>query len=146
PEDHAQAGAHERVVVDDDDADAGRDVVAHGAEDLMERRAHRDHGSHAQTTKPPVASSPASRVPPRSVTRSWRPRSPWPDAGRRASRAVPSTDAASARAGRPGTPRVPGVRTMTVSPSSGDPTIRTTTGDAGACLRAFVSPSWTTRY
>ena len=47
-EDHAEAGAHERLVVDEQDADHVRDSI----------------GSTARRTKPPPSRGPASSVPP----------------------------------------------------------------------------------
>ena len=58
-EDHAEAGAHEGLVVDDEDADAHR-------------------GRRALTANPPPGRLPAVSSPPRRSTRSRMPTSPWP--------------------------------------------------------------------
>ena len=97
-EQHRQAGADERVVVDDQDAD----LVAHCG-----------HGSQARSRKSPCSSSPCSSRPPESVARSARPTSPVPEPG------IPVAPAA-----RTGT----GLRTSIVSPSPGAPSTRRSTG------------------
>src|SRR5205823_11067274 len=61
-EDHAEPGAHERLVVDQQDADQTRPST----------------GSCARSTKPPPSRGPASSVPPYNATRSRMPTRPCP--------------------------------------------------------------------
>ena len=63
---HPQPRAHERVVVDEQDADG---------------RAHAGHGRVARRTKSPAASGPCSSSPPASATRSASPTRPVPAPG-----------------------------------------------------------------
>src|SRR6202000_113100 len=74
-EQHRQAAAHERVVVDDHDPDRpARAGVA------VRRRLAHVHGNCAVSWKPPPGSGPWRRVPPASVTRSPTPIRPVPAA------------------------------------------------------------------
>src|SRR5207237_8635922 len=65
-QDHAEAGAHELLIVRDEDAE-------------HQLRAP-SNGSSARTSNPPPARGPAESSPLKSVARSSIPRMPWPDA------------------------------------------------------------------
>src|SRR5690349_20774392 len=110
---HAEPGADQCVVVDDQHADP---------------LAHDGHGSHACSRKWPRSSSPCSRRPPESVARSVRPSRPAPVPG------IFGSAAASAGSG---------LRTSIVRPCPGAPPRPSSTGAEVACLRALVSASWT---
>ena len=62
---HPEAGAHQRLVVDEEDPDAHAATARSGR-------------STARTSKPPPSRGPASSVPPCSATRSRMPSRPWP--------------------------------------------------------------------
>src|SRR6185369_17640150 len=64
-EEEPEAGAHQLLVVDDQDADA---------------HASPPTGSRAATRKPPLSRRPVSSSPPRRATRSRMPTRPWPPA------------------------------------------------------------------
>src|SRR5439155_18185369 len=107
-EQHREAGADERVIVDDEHADL-----------LI----HFGHGSQARSRKSPCSSSPCSRWPPESAARSANPTSPVPEPG------IPAAPAAITGAA---------LRTSIASPPPGAPSTPRSTGADGACLRAFV--------
>src|SRR5699024_1033573 len=113
------AAADEPVVVDDDDADTWRPHWS-------------SHGSQDCTANEPSVPGPCSSAPPASATRSASPTSPNPPPG--------VAGSCSSRAG--GGP----LRTSIVRSPPGPPARWTATRLPGACLRALVSASWTTRY
>ena len=115
-EQHREPGADERVVVDDQHADP---------------LAHCGHGSQARSRKSPCSSSPCSRRPPESVARSARPTRPGARAG--------DLRCAGGEHRR----RVAHLDREPVA--RGAPSRRSSTGADVACLRAFVSASWTIR-
>src|ERR1700683_244924 len=133
---HRQSGTDQCVVVDDEDAD---------------RDSHGDPGMVARSTKSPIALVPCRRSPPTSASRSARPIRPAPGPGGARTEAAAAPGPAGARrasvaATEGGAP--PWARRLTISatsPACAVPVTVTSTMAPGACLRALVSPSWTTR-
>src|SRR5215470_3961612 len=117
-EHHRQPRAHQGVVVHQQDAG---------------RAGHACHGRRADSRNSPSVAW-WSNSPPASRTRSVRPIRPVP---------LPPM---AGPAGPVGWPLTTGFLMSISSPPPGRPSMTTWTGSPGACLRALVSPSWTTRY
>src|ERR1019366_2868890 len=130
---HRQSGTDQRVV-DDEDADRG---------------GHEHPGMVARSTKSPLALVPWASSPPTSASRSARPIRPAPGPGGGAEAAAAAGPAGARRAcGAATEGGAPGVRRLTISatsPACAVPVTVTSKMAPGACLRALVSPSWTTR-
>ena len=78
-EDHPEAGADERLVVGDQDADAhAASTGSRGAAAASAASASPCSGSRASTSKPPPGRGPACSSPPITRTRSRMPTRPWP--------------------------------------------------------------------
>src|SRR5262249_27664970 len=114
-QDHAEPRPHERLVVDDQDADVV--PFAHEVPPM---------GIRALTTKPPPLRGPLSSVPPTTAIRSFMPTSPWPPPDCPLTSPWPSFSTWS-------------------SSWSGAQRTATHARAGPAYLRAFVSASWTTR-
>src|SRR4030095_7672900 len=129
-EHHLEAGANERVVVDEQDADG----LAQGV-----------HGSVARRTKSPFGPGPWSSLPPASATRSPSPTSPVAAPG---SAAAPRAPSRTARGPAPGSGSATGAptarRLVTTSSSGGPGSSVTSTAAPVAGLGAVRSSSPTT--
>src|SRR5690606_39460459 len=116
---YGQAGAHERIIVDEQHSDR-----------RIGRLGHDGQGSRAVSRHPPSASGPYSSSPSATRTRSARPSSPYPGPG-----------AWPALAGAVGAVLV----TATSRPVPAAPLTATVTAAPGARLRTLVTASCTIR-